>query len=140
MKALSVLMPVYNESRTLRTIVQSVLDAPVGLDIELICVDDCSTDGSLEILNELAANDPRIKVIAQRVNMGKGRAIRTAIDAMTGDVAIIQDADLEYDPKSTHWSSARSSTEEPMPSMARVSPPVPSAVFCSFGIPWATKC
>jgi len=96
---LSVLMPVYNESRTLRSIVGRVLEAPVDLDIELVCVDDQSSDDSLAILNELAAGDSRIKVIAQPVNMGKGKAIRTAIEHMTGDIAIIQDADLEYDPK-----------------------------------------
>ena len=98
MRTLSVLMPVYNESRTLRTIIDRVLDSPVDMEIELICVDDCSQDDSLEILNELNRQDDRIKVIAQPVNMGKGKAIRTAIEAMTGDVAIIQDADLEYDP------------------------------------------
>jgi glycosyltransferase involved in cell wall biosynthesis len=96
---LSVLMPVYNEARTLRTIVGRVLAAPVEAEIELICVDDCSKDDSLQILEELAAGDPRIKVISQPVNMGKGKAIRTAIGAMTGDVGIIQDADLEYDPE-----------------------------------------
>jgi glycosyltransferase involved in cell wall biosynthesis len=96
---LSVIMPVYNEARTLRTIVTRVLAAPVDADIELICVDDCSSDRSMEVLSELAAADPRIKVISQPVNMGKGKAIRTAITAMTGDVAIIQDADLEYDPE-----------------------------------------
>lgn len=95
---LSVLMPVYNESRTLRTIVAKVLASPVDMEMELVCVDDCSKDDSLEILEELAADDPRIKVIAQPVNMGKGKAIRTAIDNMTGDIGIIQDADLEYDP------------------------------------------
>jgi glycosyltransferase involved in cell wall biosynthesis len=99
MMRLSILMPVYNESRTLRTIVRRVLASPVECEIELVCVDDCSQDDSLEILSELAANDSRIKVIAQPVNMGKGKAIRTAIDAMTGDIAIIQDADLEYDPE-----------------------------------------
>lgn len=99
MPKLSVLMPVYNESRTLRTIVGRVLASPVGCEIELICVDDCSQDQSLEILHELAAQDSRIRVIAQPVNMGKGKAIRTAIDAMTGDFAIIQDGDLEYDPE-----------------------------------------
>ena len=96
---LSVLMPVYNESRTLRTIVRRVLASPVDTEIELICVDDRSQDDSLEILSALAAHDSRIRVIAQPVNMGKGKAIRTAIDAMTGDIGIIQDADLEYDPE-----------------------------------------
>jgi glycosyltransferase involved in cell wall biosynthesis len=92
-------MPVYNEARTLRTIVERVLGSPVDVDIELICVDDCSSDNSLEILQELSARDPRITVIAQPVNMGKGKAIRVAIENMTGDIGIIQDADLEYDPE-----------------------------------------
>ena len=96
---LSVLMPVYNEARTLRTIARRVLDSPVDMEIELVCVDDCSGDDSLEILQELAEADPRITVIAQPVNMGKGKAIRTAIEHMTGDIAIVQDADLEYDPE-----------------------------------------
>ena len=95
---LSVLMPVYNEARTLRTIVARVLASPVPLPMELICVDDGSRDGSPEILDALAAKDPRIRVIRQPRNMGKGRAIRTAIEHMRGGIGIIQDADLEYDP------------------------------------------
>lgn len=95
---LSVLMPVYNESRTLRTIMRKVLEAPVEAELEIVCVDDHSSDDSLQILEELSREDDRIKVVAQPVNMGKGKAIRTAIEHMTGDLAIVQDADLEYDP------------------------------------------
>jgi glycosyltransferase involved in cell wall biosynthesis len=91
-------MPVYNEARTLRTIVARVLASPVQLPMELICVDDGSRDGSPEILDALAAKDARIRVIRQPHNMGKGRAIRTAIEHMRGDIGLIQDADLEYDP------------------------------------------
>jgi glycosyltransferase involved in cell wall biosynthesis len=91
-------MPVYNEARTLRRIVAAVLASPVDIPMELVCVDDCSRDTSLAILQELAASDPRIKVVRHEVNRGKGAAIRTAIAHMSGDVAIIQDADLEYDP------------------------------------------
>jgi SAM-dependent methyltransferase len=98
MNKLSVLMPVYNEARTLRSIVKRVLDSPVDMEIELVCVDDGSSDDSLAILRELAEADHRIRVIAQPRNMGKGKAIRTAVDEMTGDIGIIQDADLEYDP------------------------------------------
>jgi glycosyltransferase involved in cell wall biosynthesis len=95
---LSVLMPVYNEQRTLRAIVQRVLAAPVELDIELICVDDCSTDRSWQVLQELADGDSRIRVFRHEVNRGKGAAIRTAIAQITGDIAVVQDSDLEYDP------------------------------------------
>jgi len=97
-QCLSVLMPVYNEARTLRTIVDQVLAAPVDLDIELVAVDDCSRDESGAILEQLAASDPRIRVFRHPVNRGKGAAIRTAIANMTGDIAIVQDSDLEYDP------------------------------------------
>ncbi len=98
MSKLSVLMPVYNESRTLREIVGRVLASPVDMEIELVAVDDGSTDDSVEILQKLAADDDRITIVVQPHNMGKGKAIRTAIEHMSGDIAIVQDADLEYDP------------------------------------------
>lgn len=95
---LSVLMPVYNERWTLREIVSRVLSAPIPLDLELIIVDDASSDGSWEVLEELASEDSRIQLVRHETNRGKGAAIRTAIEHLTGDVAVIQDADLEYDP------------------------------------------
>jgi glycosyltransferase involved in cell wall biosynthesis len=91
-------MPVYNEARTLRTIVGRVLASPVGIPMELVCVDDGSRDGSADILDALAAADSRIRVFRQPRNMGKGAAIIAAIGHMRGDLALIQDADLEYDP------------------------------------------
>jgi glycosyltransferase involved in cell wall biosynthesis len=97
-RRLSVLMPVYNECRTLREIVARVLSSPVSLEIELIIVDDFSSDGSWEVVQELAAADPRIKALRHARNSGKGSALRTAIAEISGDVAIVQDADLEYDP------------------------------------------
>jgi glycosyltransferase involved in cell wall biosynthesis len=95
---LSVLMPLYNEARTLGVIIRRVLRSPVGLRLELVVVDDGSTDGSCGVLRELAAEDERIVAVRHGVNRGKGAAIRTVVERMTGDIAVIQDADLEDDP------------------------------------------
>ena len=94
---LSIVMAVYNEKDTLREIVARVLRVDTGLETELIAVDDFSTDGTRDILKELA--DPRVKVFFHEKNMGKGAALRTGFAQATGDIVLVQDADLEYDPR-----------------------------------------
>src|SRR5438270_6114989 len=94
---LSVMMPVYNEERTLATILGHVLDRPeVG---EVIAVDDGSQDRSWEILSEIAARDPRVRPLRQERNQGKGAALRRAVGELRMPFALVQDADLEYDPR-----------------------------------------
>jgi len=93
-------MPVYNEEATLEEIVRRVMEADAGLAKELIIVDDGSTDGTREVLEGLKKrySEEDIKIFYQDPNQGKGAAVRRAFAQATGDILIIQDADLEYDP------------------------------------------
>jgi glycosyltransferase involved in cell wall biosynthesis len=97
---LSILIPVYNERTVAERSLALVLAAPLpeGLDRELVIVDDCSTDGTSEILDRLAASEPKIRLFRQTVNQGKGAAVRRAIKEAVGDFCLVQDADMEYDP------------------------------------------
>ncbi len=93
---LSVIIPVYNERRTVAEVLDRVLSSSVDLDV--VVVDDGSTDGTQDILDEFR-DDPRVKILSHFNNLGKGAAIRTGIDHVRGELVLIQDADLEYDPE-----------------------------------------
>lgn len=99
-RKLSILVAAYNEEDSLRAAMQAVRTAPLpaGLEREIVIVNDGSRDGTWRIAQELAAEHPEFRVFEQTPNQGKGAALRRAIAEMTGDVAIFQDADLEYDP------------------------------------------
>lgn len=96
----SIVIPVYNEERFVGTVVRRVLESPLGdlgCESEIIVVDDCSSDGTWEILRRLE-KELGLQVLRHERNQGKGAALRTGFEAVTGELVIIQDADLEYDP------------------------------------------
>jgi glycosyltransferase involved in cell wall biosynthesis len=95
-RSLTVVMPVYNERATVAEIIRRVRAASVPLDLEVVVVDDGSSDGTEQILK--AIEDSTVRVLTHPVNRGKGAAVRTGIGRARGDIVLIQDADLEYDP------------------------------------------
>jgi glycosyltransferase involved in cell wall biosynthesis len=97
MKTLSIIIPCFNEVNTIQEIIERVRASDITLQKQIIVIDDCSTDGTSELLNKLLKHQVDI-IYSQTVNRGKGSAIRKGLEFATGDVLLIQDADLEYDP------------------------------------------
>ncbi len=93
---LSVVVPAYNEQKTLGAVIRKLLQLPHLR--EIVIVDDCSQDQTVEITRQLAAEHPQVKVVRHAVNSGKTQALKTGFQHTTGDIVIVQDADLEYDP------------------------------------------
>ena len=95
---LSIVIPVYNEEATLARLMAAVRAVDTGLEREIIAVDDCSKDGTWGILQQLRDSCPELRIFRHEQNQGKGAALRTGFQQATGDLVLIQDADLEYDP------------------------------------------
>jgi len=97
---LSIVIPIYNEERTISDLVYAVQSAnKLGLDNEILLVDDFSTDKTSEILTKIHSDNPSLIIVKHSFNQGKGAALRSAFQQASGDIILIQDADLEYDPK-----------------------------------------
>lgn len=96
-RLLSIIVPVYNERNTVGEAIRRVREVPLDIEREIIIVDDGSEDGTLDILRRLS--DSTVRVVTQTENQGKGAAVRRGIEAARGDAIVIQDADLEYDPR-----------------------------------------
>ena len=95
---LSIVIPVYNEAATISEIVALVRSVDVGMEKEILLVDDCSRDGTREVLEKMGRENADLKVLFHEVNRGKGAALRTGFAAATGDVVLSQDAGLDYGP------------------------------------------
>ena len=99
-QTLSIVIPIYNEADHLEEVLRQIYAVEIGLDKELILVDDCSIDGTREILEKLKKSDENdAKIFYHEINRGKGATLRTGFEHITGDITLIQDADLEYDPQ-----------------------------------------
>jgi len=96
-RKLSVIVPVFDERNTVVEIVRRMRAVELPVDLEIVIVDDGSTDGTRDVLRQLA--DSTVRVITHDVNRGKGAAIRSGLAHVTGDLVLVQDADLEYDPE-----------------------------------------
>ena len=97
---ISIIIPVFNEKKSIEEIIKRVQAVDVGLEKEIIIIDDCSQDGTRQILEKL--NYPNMKLFFHSKNKGKGAALQTGFSKAEGDIILIQDADLEYDPKEYH--------------------------------------
>ena len=97
-KTLTIIVPIFNEENTIGHVFKSIMAVKIPVKKQIIFIDDCSTDDTANILLSLQNNDSSITIITHKVNCGKGAAIRSGIKQAVGDIMLIQDADLEYDP------------------------------------------
>lgn len=97
-KTLSIVIPVFNEEKTVEKLLEKVLAVPLTLEKEIVLVDDCSTDGTFAVLSKFRESEPRVRLFKNEKNMGKGFSVRHGIEEAAGEIIIIQDADLEYEP------------------------------------------
>ena len=95
---ISIVVPCFNEIETIEEITSKIVNTLNKYQYEILVIDDCSTDGSLKILNEIQSNNKNIKILSNSKNLGKGASLRKGFEEATGEIICIQDADLEYDP------------------------------------------
>jgi glycosyltransferase involved in cell wall biosynthesis len=134
---LSILMPVYNERTVVERCISLVLAAPLleNMDRELVIVDDCSTDGTWDILTRLAGQHSEIRLFRQPKNQGKGAAVRAAIEHAAGDFSLVQDADLNTTPPNTRACCGPWWTATPTLSSDPATWPASKPASCCSGIP-----